>query len=74
MPSLAFGGCLRRVFFDSNSEVDFLVDSIETSNVNMDGCPPYHQHADQCKDDLISQVYNGTALEAIDSGLHSYTG
>ncbi|KAH3846705.1 hypothetical protein DPMN_089007 [Dreissena polymorpha] len=70
----AFGGCLRDVEFDSGRELDFLKQSIEVINVNMDGCAPYHVHPDQCKDDLITEVYNGTAMRALDTGLHSYTG
>ncbi|XP_052767673.1 usherin-like isoform X2 [Mya arenaria] len=73
VPMAAFGGCIRNLEFDVGRDLDFLVNSIEVSNVNMDGCPPYHQHEDQCKDDLITQVYNGTELDAVDNGLHSYT-
>lgn len=54
-------------------DIDFLASIIEVVNVNMDGCTPYHVHADQCKDDLITEVYNGTAMQVYDVGLHSYT-
>lgn len=52
---------------------DFLESIIEVVNINMDGCAPFHVFPDQCKDDLITQVYNGTDLQTYDVGLHSYT-
>lgn len=70
----AFGGCLKDVEFEKGSTIQFLEDSIEVMNVNMDGCAPYYEHPDQCKDDLITEVYNGTDLQVYDTGLHSYTG
>ncbi|XP_053408878.1 usherin-like [Mercenaria mercenaria] len=80
LPVAAFGGCIKDLTFDNfgpRSDDDytpnFLEDIIEVANVNMDGCTPYHVHADQCKDDLITEVYNGTALQVYDVGLHSYT-
>lgn len=70
----AFGGCLKDVQFERGSTLQFLEEKIEVMNVNMDGCAPYYEHPDQCKDDLITEVYNGSALQVYDTGLHSYTG
>ena len=54
--------------------LDFFQETSEVVNVNMDGCTPYHLHADTCKDDLITHVYNGTEMQVYDVNLHAYTG
>ena len=70
----AFGGCLKDLQFELGSVTQFLEESIEVMNVNMDGCTPYYEHPDQCKDDLITDVYTGNNFTVHDTGLHSYTG
>ena len=71
----AFGGCIRNINFPEEFlSLDFFHETSEVVNINMDGCTPYHLHADTCKDDLITHVYNGTEMLVYDVNLHAYTG
>ena len=71
----AFGGCIKDITFpEAFITLDFLVETIDVQNINMDGCTPFHLHAETCKDDLITHVYNGTEMQVYDVNLHAYTG
>ena len=60
--------------FDDFSTLEYLEESLEVVNVNMDGCTPYHLFDETCRDDLITEVYNGSAMSAYDINLNPYTG
>lgn len=43
-------------------------------NVNMDGCTPFNLPDDNCKHDIVGNVYNGTEREFEDKDLQPYSG
>lgn len=43
-------------------------------NVNMDGCTPFNLPEDNCKHDIVGNVYNGTEREFEDTDLQPYSG
>ncbi|ESO94175.1 hypothetical protein LOTGIDRAFT_118598, partial [Lottia gigantea] len=67
-----FGGCIA--FFLVNTKLfEFYKEAVEVVNVNMDGCAPFFLPNDTCKDNLITQVYEGVERETFDIGLQPYT-
>ena len=68
-----FGGCISGLLV--NGEEFGLADSVlDVGNVNLDGCPPYHEPDNKCQDSLITEVYEGEDRIAYDTGLLPYTG
>ncbi|KAK7487113.1 hypothetical protein BaRGS_00021608, partial [Batillaria attramentaria] len=74
MPAEGFGGCMAKFTIDTIDNVQ--VDKIEIRdliNVNLDGCPPFHQPDDTCQAGLVTQIYHGADTLAYDTGLLPYT-
>lgn len=43
-------------------------------NVNLDGCTPFNLPEENCKHDIVGNVYNGTEREFEDTDLQPYSG
>ncbi|KAK7504941.1 hypothetical protein BaRGS_00003969 [Batillaria attramentaria] len=71
MPAEGFGGCMAK-FTIGNVQVD-KIEIRDLINVNLDGCPPFHQPDDTCQAGLVTQIYHGADTLAYDTGLLPYT-
>ena len=51
---IGFGGCLKNIRFQDMNEDLYLYERVtDLANINLDGCPPYHQPKLTCRDELM---------------------
>ena len=77
---IGFGGCISNIVitvfhrYYNNFPLN-VIENLETlENVNMDGCTPFHLPEDNCKHDIVGNVFNGTEREFVDTNLQPYSG
>lgn len=75
-----FGGCISNIVITMFYPyyINFPLNVIERleklENVNLDGCTPFNLPEENCKHDIVGNVYNGTEREFEDTDLQPYSG